>query len=45
VTFLAEAPDRERAAGLEAPAGQPDELSLAGREVYLHTPNGTAGAS
>jgi uncharacterized protein (DUF1697 family) len=40
VTFLAEAPDPERAAGLEAPAGEPDELSLAGREVYLHTPDG-----
>jgi uncharacterized protein (DUF1697 family) len=40
VTFLAEAPDPERAARLEAPAGQPDELSLAGREVYLHTPDG-----
>jgi len=40
VTFLAAAPDPERGAQLEAPAGQPDQLSLAGREVYLHTPNG-----
>ena len=39
VTFLADAPDRDRAARLETPAGQPDELALAGREVYLHCPN------
>jgi len=40
VTFLADAPDRERAAGLAAPAGESDELALDGREVYLHCPNG-----
>jgi uncharacterized protein (DUF1697 family) len=40
VTFLADAPDRDRAARLETPGGQPDELALAGREVYLQCPNG-----
>jgi uncharacterized protein (DUF1697 family) len=40
VTFLAEMPDRDRAARVETPAGQPDELALVGREVYLHCPNG-----
>lgn len=40
VTFLADEPDRERAARLEVPAGQPDDLALLGREVYLHCPNG-----
>jgi uncharacterized protein (DUF1697 family) len=40
VTFLADAPDHERAARLTTPIGEPDELSLVGREVYLHCPNG-----
>jgi uncharacterized protein (DUF1697 family) len=40
VTFLAEAPDRARAAALVAPAGQPDQLSLVGTEVYLYCPDG-----
>lgn len=40
VTFLAERPDAERAAGLGPPAGEADELALVGREVYLHCPNG-----
>jgi uncharacterized protein (DUF1697 family) len=40
VTFLAEAPDRARAARLETPSGGPDEFSLAGREIYLLCPNG-----
>lgn len=40
VTFLAEAPDRARAAALVAPAGQPDQLSLVGTDVYLHCPDG-----
>ncbi len=40
VTFLADAPEPERAARLETPAGQPDQLTLVGREVYLHCPNG-----
>ena len=40
VTFLADAPDRERVARLATPSGEPDELALVGREVYLHCPNG-----
>lgn len=40
VTFLAEAPDSERAAGLDPASGAPDALVLTGREVYLHCPNG-----
>ena len=27
-------------ARLETPSGEPDELALVGREVYLHCPNG-----
>jgi len=40
VTFLAEAPGRERVAKLDKPAGEPAEFEVAGREVYLHCPNG-----
>ncbi|MBA2447231.1 MAG: DUF1697 domain-containing protein [Chloroflexi bacterium] len=40
VTFLADAPDHQRVARLDTPSGEPDELSLVGREVYLHCPNG-----
>ncbi len=40
MTFLAERPDAERAARLEPPAGEVDEIALAGRDVYLHCPNG-----
>ena len=40
VTFLAEAPEPERVTRLETPSGEPDELALVGREVYLHCPNG-----
>lgn len=36
VTFLAEKPT----ATVEVPAGQPDELAVVGREVYLRCPNG-----
>jgi uncharacterized protein (DUF1697 family) len=39
VTFLAEPPDRDRVAGLNSPTDG-DELSVVGREVYLHCPNG-----
>lgn len=42
VSFLAETPDRAKAARLSAPAGVGDELSVVGREVYLHTPGGYA---
>ena len=40
VTFLAEAPDPERAAALSIPAGETGVFTLVGREVYLHTPDG-----
>ena len=40
VTFLAEAPDPERAAALSIPAGETGVFTLIGREVYLHTPDG-----
>jgi uncharacterized protein (DUF1697 family) len=40
VTFLAATPDAEATARLETPAGEPDELALVGREVYLQCPNG-----
>ncbi|HSH58105.1 MAG TPA: DUF1697 domain-containing protein [Acidimicrobiales bacterium] len=40
VTFLADPPSEDRANGLNTPAGEPDELVLAGLEVYLHCPNG-----
>lgn len=36
VTFLAETPK----ATVEVPAGQPDELAVVGREVFLRCPNG-----
>jgi uncharacterized protein (DUF1697 family) len=40
VTFLSEAPGQAAARALAAPPGEPDELVMAGREVYLHCPNG-----
>jgi uncharacterized protein (DUF1697 family) len=40
VTFLAERPDRERVRRLESAREDPDEFRIAGREVYLHCPNG-----
>jgi uncharacterized protein (DUF1697 family) len=40
VAFLSDAPDPERLAGLAAPAGEPAEFSLVGREIYLYYPNG-----
>jgi hypothetical protein len=43
VTFLAATPDRERAARLDAPAGQPDEFALAGREAISPAQTATAG--
>lgn len=42
VTFLAERPDAKRAASLVVPPGEDAELRLAGREVYLHIPQGFA---
>ena len=40
VTFLGEAPDAERVARLDPRRGEPDELAVRGRDVYLHCPNG-----
>jgi uncharacterized protein (DUF1697 family) len=41
VTFLAEEPEPGRVAGLAAAVeDEPEELSVGGREVYLHYPNG-----
>lgn len=40
VTFLAQAPDDERAAALAGETSENEELRLAGREVYLHYPGG-----
>jgi len=40
VTFLADAPEADAAKLLVVPDGGPEELLLAGREVYLFYPNG-----
>jgi uncharacterized protein (DUF1697 family) len=40
VTFLAETPSPERVRALDPSRSEPDEHHVAGREVYLHTPNG-----
>jgi len=40
VTFLAETPDRARVGKLDPERGGDDEFRVAGREVYLHCPNG-----
>jgi uncharacterized protein (DUF1697 family) len=40
VTFLAEPPAPGRAAGLQVPPGETAVFTLAGREVYLHCPDG-----
>ena len=40
VTFLDREPDPERAAAVAAPGGETAEFAIAGREVYLHTPDG-----
>ena len=40
VTFLADAPDRARVQELGTKDAGADELRVAGREVYLHCPNG-----
>ena len=44
VAFLADAPDRSRAASLDPDRSPGDEFVLRGREIYLHLPNG-AGKS
>jgi uncharacterized protein (DUF1697 family) len=40
VTFLAEQPDPAAVAEFAAPAGEPSRYAIAGREVFLHCPNG-----
>ena len=40
VTFLAKTPNRSRARRLDAEHGEPGEFRVAGREIYLHCPNG-----
>lgn len=40
VTFLAETPSRTRIRDLDPQSAPPDELHVAGREVYLRCPNG-----
>lgn len=43
VAFLAEAPDPARAAKLAVPAGENVRFTVAGREIYLHYPEGGYG--
>jgi uncharacterized protein (DUF1697 family) len=40
VTFLAETPARARVRALDPARSEPDAFRVAGREVYLHCPNG-----
>ena len=40
VTFLGETPDRARVRKLDPERGGSDDFRVAGREVYLHCPNG-----
>lgn len=40
VTFLASAPDAEKAAKIAVPDGETAEFTLAERDVYLHCPDG-----
>ena len=40
VTFLAEAPEPDLASAVRVPDGESAEFTLAGREVYLHCPDG-----
>ena len=40
VTFLADAPGRDRVRALEAKQFAPDEFRVVGEEVYLHCPRG-----
>jgi uncharacterized protein (DUF1697 family) len=43
VTFLAEAPTKDRLAAFALPKSGRDELVIDGREIYVHTPDGYAG--
>lgn len=40
VTFLAEEPAADRARQLQIPAGETASLGIAGKEIYLHCPDG-----
>ncbi|MBA2570889.1 MAG: DUF1697 domain-containing protein, partial [Chloroflexi bacterium] len=40
VTFLSETPDADRVAAIDRQRFAPDALEVAGREIYLHCPNG-----
>jgi uncharacterized protein (DUF1697 family) len=40
VTFLAEAPSKDRLANFRVPESGRDTLEIIGREVYVHTPDG-----
>ncbi|HEX8080169.1 MAG TPA: DUF1697 domain-containing protein [Jatrophihabitans sp.] len=40
VTFLAEAPAADQAQRLQIPAGETAAFSLAGKQIYLHCPDG-----
>jgi uncharacterized protein (DUF1697 family) len=42
VTFLAEAPGKDRLSALAVPKSGHDELVIDGKEVYVHTPDGYA---
>jgi uncharacterized protein (DUF1697 family) len=42
VTFLAEAPTKERQRSLTLPKSGRDELTIDGKEIYVHTPDGYA---
>jgi uncharacterized protein (DUF1697 family) len=42
VTFLAAAPSKKSLATFDPPKSGRDELTIIGREVYVHTPNGYA---
>ncbi len=42
VSFLADLPDVEKVAGLDAVRSSPDEFVVLGREIYLRLPNGAA---
>ena len=42
VTFLATAPSKAKLAAFDPPDSGRDELTVIGREVYVHTPDGYA---
>ncbi|HUF34016.1 MAG TPA: DUF1697 domain-containing protein [Acidimicrobiales bacterium] len=44
VAFLADEPDEERAANLDTVALLPEHVTIRGRDLYLHLPNGMGRA-